>query len=317
VLFADGRSWLTSGNKVAENAAADEATFYEAAWMATLRQEQPAVVATQVIELLKSRRAREVGIDSSDVTANVALMAEDCDVEPIDPVLWQLRRAKDPDELALMRKACQCSAAMYRKAREIVRPGVLELDVFVELNAAAVREAGEPLTALLGNDYASGAGGGNPRIGRKAAAGELYVLDVGPCYRGYFSDVCRAISVDRKPTDAQMTAWSAIVEALIIVERMAGPGAKCRDIYDAVNEHLKQCPVGKFPHHLGHGVGLQPHEYPHLNPRWDDVLIEGEVFTAEPGLYAPELNGGIRLENDYVVTKDGVENLFDHSLELT
>src|SRR5688500_15859131 len=78
VLFADGRSWLTSGNKVAENAAADEATFYEAAWMATLRQEQPAVVATQVIELLKSRRAREVGIDSSDVTANVALMAEDC-----------------------------------------------------------------------------------------------------------------------------------------------------------------------------------------------------------------------------------------------
>ena len=75
-------------------------------------------------------------------------------------------------------------------------------------------------------------------------------------------------------------------------------------------------PVGKFPHHLGHGVGLQPHEYPHLNPKWDDVLLEGETFTAEPGLYGPQLNGGIRLENLYHVTATGVENLIAAPLEL-
>jgi Xaa-Pro dipeptidase len=75
--------------------------------------------------------------------------------------------------------------------------------------------------------------------------------------------------------------------------------------------------VGKtFPHHLGHGVGLQPHEYPHLNPMWDDVLMEGEVFAAEPGLYGLELAGGIRIENNYLVTASGVENLLSSPMEL-
>ena len=74
--------------------------------------------------------------------------------------------------------------------------------------------------------------------------------------------------------------------------------------------------AGQPGHHLGHGVGLQPHEYPHLNPKWDDVLMEGEIFTAEPGQYSDELKAGIRLENDYLVTKDGVESLFKFPLEL-
>jgi Xaa-Pro dipeptidase len=69
-------------------------------------------------------------------------------------------------------------------------------------------------------------------------------------------------------------------------------------------------------HHLGHGVGLSPHEYPHLNPKWDDTLLEGEVFTAEPGVYGPELRGGIRIENQYLVTKTGVKNLLNFPVEL-
>ena len=272
------------------------------------------IVAAQVAEALKARRTREIGVDASAVSSQIELIA--MDVEPIDAVLWQMRRRKDADELALMRKAAACADSMYRRAREIVRPGVLETDVFVELQAAATREANEPLSAYLGNDFCSGAGGGPPRAGREAKAGEIYVIDVGPAYRGYFSDACRAFAVDRKPTDAQMTAWSAIVEALKIVEQMARPGVRCRDIYQAVFDRLLECPAGKFPHHLGHGVGLQPHEYPHLNPKWDDVLMEGEIFTAEPGLYSQAINGGIRLENLYHVTAGGVENLIRAPLEL-
>ena len=315
ILWADGKSWMTTGDAALDGAAVDDAVTYEARWMATLRQEQPMVVAAQVVEALKARRTREIGVDASSVSSQIALMA--MDVEPIDPVLWEMRRRKDEDELVLMRTAARCADAMYRKAREIVRAGVTELEVFVELQATATREAGEPLSAYLGNDYASGAGGGPPRPGREAKAGEIYVIDVGPAYRGYFSDACRAFAVDKKPTDVQMTAWNALVEALRIVERMAKPGVRCRDIHQAVVDHLAKTPVGKFPHHLGHGVGLQPHEYPHLNPKWDDVLVEGEIFTAEPGLYAPALNGGIRLENLYRVTATGVENLIESPLELT
>jgi Xaa-Pro aminopeptidase len=101
-----------------------------------------------------------------------------------------------------------------------------------------------------------------------------------------------------------------------MVEKMARPGVKCATLFSAVDEHLQQKRGKGMAHHLGHGIGLQPHEFPHLNPKWDDVLMEGEVFTAEPGIYGPELGGGIRIENNYVVTKDGVRNLLNSPLEL-
>jgi Xaa-Pro dipeptidase len=113
-----------------------------------------------------------------------------------------------------------------------------------------------------------------------------------------------------------MKAWEAVTGALKIVEQMARPGVRCQEIFAAVDEHFKQTRKTNMPHHLGHGVGLQPHEYPHLNPKWDDVLMEGEVFTAEPGQYGAELKEGIRLENDYLVTKNGVEGLLDFPLEM-
>src|SRR5215207_8797223 len=147
VLWADGKSWMTTGDSALDGAAVDDAVTYEARWMATLRPEQPMVVAAQVVEALRARRTREIGVDASAVSSQITLMA--VDVEPIDAVLWQMRRRKDPDELALMRKAAKCAEAMYAKAREIVRPGVLETDVFVELHAAATRDAGEPLSAYL------------------------------------------------------------------------------------------------------------------------------------------------------------------------
>src|SRR5436190_3411193 len=104
VLFSDGRSWLATANAAAKHVAADDVAAFEAQWMATLRQEQPAVVAELVIEQLKERGSKRVGIDGSPVTTHVALGFEG-DASAIDSTLWQLRRIKDADELALMRTA--------------------------------------------------------------------------------------------------------------------------------------------------------------------------------------------------------------------
>src|SRR5258705_257079 len=169
--------------------AADQVVAYEAKWTSTLRQEQPAVVAGQVVEALRGRGVRRVGIDASVVSSQVAIQFKE--TEAIDSELWQMRRQKDPDELKLMRKAIACTVAMYRRAKEIIEPGVAELEVFTELNKAAVMEAGEPLTELLGNDFRCAARGGAPREDHKAGKGELYILDLGPVYRGYFSDNAR------------------------------------------------------------------------------------------------------------------------------
>lgn len=71
-----------------------------------------------------------------------------------------------------------------------------------------------------------------------------------------------------------------------------------------------------FPHHLGHGIGLCPHEAPRLNPHWDDTFEVGDTFTAEPGLYHPSLKAGLRIEENFLVTENGVEKLSNFSTDL-
>jgi Xaa-Pro aminopeptidase len=317
IVSADGRSCLIRSNRCTDQpAATDQIVEYEADFMFTLRQEQPQLVAERVLEILRRFGSRRVGFDAAPANADVLAHFEG-ETESIEPDLWQMRRVKDPDELAIMRKATRICDAMFRVARQIIRPGLDEVELFAQVQSAAVTEAGEPLTALLGNDYACGCMGGLPRAGRKAASGELYIVDVGPAYRGYFGDATRTFAVDHgRATDAQMRAWESMSEALRIVERMARPGVRCREIFEAVGTHVRRTHGVGLAHHLGHGIGAQPHEFPHLNPHWDDTLQDGEVICVEPGIYSDELRGGIRLENEYLITSRGLENLITSPLEL-
>lgn len=315
VLTIDGHAWLTTANQPVGQSAADTRVSYEAQWHATQRQEQPAVVAAQAMAHLKGIDPARIGVDTSLVSSHLVASLQGAG-HRIDEALWQMRRRKDADELSLMRRAIECTRAMHERARQLVEPGVREIDVFNALHAAAVETAGEALSAILGNDFTSGGGGGPPRKDRAAKAGEIYVLDLGPAVRGYFADNCRAFSVGRKPSDDQRRAFDAIAGVFPIIEACARPGASCRGLYEAAAAHLERSYGQRLKHHLGHGVGLQPHEYPHLNPKWDDVLLEGEVFTAEPGLYGPELVGGIRIENQYLVNSTGVTNLTPFPTEL-
>ena len=114
----------------------------------------------------------------------------------------------------------------------------------------------------------------------------------------------------------RLPATTTQVELLALVERLARPGVRCRDVYAEVHEWLNACPVGSWSSHLGHGIGLAVHEPPHLNPSWDDVLEEGDVIAVEPALYDPVLAAGLRIENDYLVTATGVENLSPFPLDL-
>lgn len=90
----------------------------------------------------------------------------------------------------------------------------------------------------------------------------------------------------------------------------------CRELHEEAIQLLNGYEGLSFEHHLGHGIGLSPHESPRLNKHWDDVFVEGDVFTCEPGLYGAALRGGVRLEENFVVTKTGVARLSSHSLDL-
>jgi Xaa-Pro dipeptidase len=315
-LAADGRVTLVVPRKgLGIPAAADDIIPYEAQWHSTLRNDQRKASSDELLKALQGKaNPKRIGVEFSCFTSYLnALPGERVDIEP---TLFRLRRKKDPDELAKIRKAIAGTEKMYALARQIIEPGITEIEVFNKLQAAAVEEFGEPLTGT-GNDYACGARGGSPRNGRKAEAGELYILDLGPAFRGYFSDNARVISVGGKPTDEQHTAWQHIVNIFSAVEKSVKPGKSCQELFHECDALLHEAPVGIFNHHLGHGIGLFPHETPHLNPLWDDKFEVGDVFTSEPGLYDEKiLRAGLRLENDYVVTETGVVNLSPFPLEL-
>jgi Xaa-Pro aminopeptidase len=297
--------------QTSELIAADEVLGYEAKWHSTTRDGQLAA-SSAVLQAKLSRRPTQAACEFEAFCPQLFLSWNSPLVE-IDSIVFELRRRKDADELRMLRRANEANRAMYEHARRIIAPGVNELDVYTQLHAAAVHALGEPLT-YFGQDF-RGAGGGAPRD-RKAEAGQLFILDLGVGFRGYHSDNARTFAVGGKPTPDQRRAWEAANAVFAFIESQARPGASCRELFQAVDRQLNQHKPFEFNHHLGHGVGLAPQEGPHLNPRWDDTLAEGDFIAVEPGLYHECLRAGVRLENNYLVTADGVELWTDWPLEL-
>lgn len=283
---------------------------YEAKWLSTMRDDQReastlALLAT--IPPLPRRLATEFSKHSQ------YLVASDHELIDLEPAMFRLRRRKYPDELDVLSHANRANRRMYERARDLVAPGVNELDLYSELHRIAVAELGEPLT-YFGQDFQCNSRGGPPRA-RSAKEGELYILDLGVGFRGYYSDNARTLSVGAA-TDAQHQAWQHLASVFPYIESAVRPGVSCAEVFRAVKEQLAKAEPWLFNHHLGHGVGLAPHEGPHLNPHWNDTFAEGDFFTVEPGLYHPDLNAGIRLEQNYLVTATGVELLTPWPLEL-
>src|SRR5438270_10673066 len=229
-MRADGHLTLVAPKKPILEAAADEIVNYEAQWHSTLRNDQRQASSVELLNALSGKSSlKRIGVEFSCFTSHLAaLPGERADIEP---TFYRLRRRKDRDELARIRKAIAGTQKMYALARQIIEPGITEIEVFNRLQAAAVEEFGEMIVPHTGNDYQCGARGGHPRNNRKAESGELYILDLGPAFRGYFSDNSRTFAVNRNPTDEQQTAWTDIMKVFQHVEAKAKPGKSCRELF--------------------------------------------------------------------------------------
>jgi Xaa-Pro aminopeptidase len=292
------------GAGVPEGVAADEVIEYKAAFHATMHSRQQEAVAEKLAPVIprSGRWGADLGGGAACVTALAGLDAID-----VTPELVRLRQHKLPDEVEAIREAIRVSEAVYAAAKAAIRPGLDEVELFAHLRAEATRAAGEDLEHL-GNDYQANSPGGSPRR-RAMAAGELYILDAGPSLHGYFADNCRTFSVDRAPTPVQERAWQTLDGLFALVEQAVKPGVEAAAVYRLADQYLRDQGYAGMQHHLGHGIGLAPHEAPQLNPHYEATFAEGDLFTVEPGIYAPELRAGIRLEENYLLTGRGVERL--------
>jgi len=218
-------------------------------------------------------------------------------------LVWELRRVKDAKELELMRKAGELTSEGMKVAYETIRSGVREYEVAAEIEYA-MRKKGSWGTAFE-TIVASGVRSAFPHGGctdRKVQKGDLVVVDIGATYRYYRSDMTRTL-VAGKPSAKQKKIYEIVRLAQEQAFQAVKPKAKAKDIDAIARKVIEHTNYGKyFVHGLGHGVGLEVHEPPTLNPESKDRLGVGNVVTIEPGIYVIGF-GGIRIEDTVLVRK--------------
>jgi len=149
---------------------------------------------------------------------------------------------------------------------------------------------------------------GGPPSQRRFREGDSIILDLQAVANNYWADGARTYVVGNT-NENQEKLFNVILEAKRKAEALLKPGSVCREVYNAVSKVISDAGYsGMFPHHAGHGLGLEDQEAPFFIPGSKEKLEENVVCTIEPGIYHPEI-GGFRDEDTYIITKDGFEKI--------
>jgi Xaa-Pro dipeptidase len=219
-----------------------------------------------------------------------------------------LRAFKDEEELAILRKAADITNVIIDLLEQNVRSGKIQ----TEADAAMLIELESRKLGCEGSSFETLAAGPDRSFGIHAfpswtsapfAGPGLSILDFGVRYNGYCSDV--TLTFVRDPSAPQQKMVNLVEKAARLAVEMTANGMEVRTIVAAVDSLFAKSKK-RMPHGLGHGLGLDVHEYPYIRNRSDNEwkLEPGMIFTLEPGLYDP-IHGGCRLENDILMTETG------------
>lgn len=150
----------------------------------------------------------------------------------------------------------------------------------------------------------------------RIAEGELLLFDLGVYADGYASDITRTFAVG-EVSEELCNIYASVLNANLLAIEAAREGVAFGSLDRIARESIEASGYGLyFNHRLGHGLGMDIHEYPSVHGRNEDLLRAGMVFTIEPGIYVPAV-GGVRIEDDVLVTPDGVDVLTSYPKQLT
>ncbi len=230
-------------------------------------------------------------------------------IKPVDPLVGRLRVVKDQFEIGLIRTALKIQEESLEAVLKKLKPGITELELAARLEAEMkARGSSQPgFQSIVG----SGGGAALPhyRPGKvKIAPNKVLLIDWGATYRGYQGDMTRTFAF-RKWPGKFAEIYKIVLDAQEMAAAALAPGQSTHVIDGIARAYITQHGYGdKFGHGLGHGLGLSK-EPPFLNPFYPPINLEiGHVCTVEPGIYIPG-QGGIRIEDMYVITDKGAENL--------
>lgn len=236
-------------------------------------------------------------------------LGPDVDLRATTDVVERLRLVKDEGEVSLIRESLACAARAFELVAPMVEPGVTERLLAAELDYRMMLAGADG--PAFDTVVASGPNSAMPHAGltdRELREGDLVVIDFGARKSGYCSDVSRTLVVG-EPYERRLRAIEGVRGAQRAAIEALRPGDAVGVADAAAREHLEKYGLASgFTHGLGHGVGLEVHEAPRLAATSEDVLLEGMVFTVEPGTYE-EGWGGVRWEDMVVMRAGGPEIL--------
>lgn len=242
-----------------------------------------------------------------------------CRLFATEPWLPALRMRKDEAEIALMRRAVEIAeAAMEHLLREgAIREGRTELQVASDLRVAMLRAGGQE--EAFAPIVVAGPNSASPHAGpseRPLAQGDLVTIDWGTSYQGYRSDITRTFVLGEPSAEIERM-YDAVLAANQSGRLTARAGVPAQEVDRAARRAITLAGYGPhFLHRTGHGLGLETHEPPYIVEGEFEILKPGMTFTVEPGVYVPGL-GGVRIEDDVLITPDARETLTTMPRELT
>lgn len=271
---------------------------------------------------LEVRQLRRVGFEPHHVTVKTLESWREqygeLGVEWVatDSVVESLRLVKDPEEIAAIREACGIVDAAFHHIRLFMQPETVELDVAMELEFYMRRQGAR--RAAFDIIVASGENSAIPHAEtseRRFRPGDFVILDYGAEVNGYCSDITRTVVIGRA-SEEQRRMYQTVLEAQLRAIEAIQPGVKGCDVDAVARQVIADAGYGDyFTHSLGHSLGLSVHDGMGFAQKSEVVLEPGMVFTVEPGIYIEGL-GGVRIEDDVLVTEEGCEVLTHAPKEL-
>ncbi|HZV51231.1 MAG TPA: Xaa-Pro peptidase family protein [Candidatus Dormibacteraeota bacterium] len=253
-------------------------------------------------------RPRRLGVEKAHLTISAweRLQESVQEGEPVDvgAEIRRLRARKTPEEIARLERAARITDEVTERALRGLEPGRTELEVAAALDLAVAAGGAVTSFATLVQSGENTARPHQPPGDRRLRPGDLVLVDFGAAWEGYRADTTRTVVLG-EPDARQRELHGLVLEAHDAGIAAVRAGVTAGEVDEAARSVLRDAGLGeRFIHRLGHGLGLEPHEAPSLDPGGGTVLEAGMVITIEPGVYIPGW-GGIRIEDDVVVEPNG------------
>lgn len=238
------------------------------------------------------------------------------DLVPVSGLIEKIRLIKTGQEINIIKVACEIADHAFTHILDFIKPGKTELDVSNELEFF-MRQQGATQSSF-DTIVASGLRSALPHgvaTNKVIEKGDFVTLDFGALYNGYISDITRTVAVG-EPSEKLVEMYNTVLASQLLALEKVGPGLTGIQADAIARDYLTEKGYGEaFGHSLGHGIGLEVHEGPGLSKRSETVLEPGMAVTIEPGVYVPGV-GGVRIEDDILITESGNELLTHSTKEL-